>query len=244
MGTLATVRDSFLRDSGRFDLGTVGGEDNGADWFINSAQRYLDRLQETPMSFRRFQSDYDRGEGNFVIQDLIAPKKITIENDFGKSKLYHKEYDELVEIYDPEQEIQYGPPLYYDFAIAGLSPELSDLGYHNYAEQFTRQSTDVKFGNFWKTKTLVIRPVPDVSGTLILYGRFYSPILREDEDRSYWTEEAEQALVFASLYMLEASMRNRDASQYWHSLLGNELNVIDNELIWRDTYDKPIRRLG
>lgn len=245
MGTLGTVRDRFLKASGRFDLGTLGGEDSGANQFINSAQRFLDRTQETPQSTRRFQTDYVVGQESFEIQDLMAPRDIHITTELsGSTKLYFKEYDELFRTFDPTRETDRGLPLYYSFSTAGLCPSQADLNLATYEEQFTRNFQDLKFGNFWQTKMLVIRPVPDTPGTLVLTGRFYSPMLREDEDRSWWTELGEEALLTASLLYLEISMRNQSAARFWQEQLGRDLNSIDNELIWLDSYDKPVRLQG
>jgi len=242
VGTLATVRDAVIRSSGRYDLGEIGGADAGANLFINMAQKFLDRTQVTPESIRRYQIDYEAGVGNFDVEDLMAIQTVHISTELGRSKLYPKRYESL--FYDYAESDLGGTALYYALATSGLAPSQQDLNAITSLDVFTREARDIRFGNSYQTRTLIIRPVPTAPGTLVLVGRFFSPMLVDDEDRSYWTEGGEQALVFASCYMVETSMRNSTAAQDWKTLMLTELNGIDNQMVMEQDLDSDARMNG
>ena len=55
---LTEIRTWAIKMSGRTDLGAVDGTtDTGIDDFLQQGGRYLDRLQPTPNSNRRFVAD-------------------------------------------------------------------------------------------------------------------------------------------------------------------------------------------
>ena len=47
------VRDKFVEISGRYDLITATNEDNGADFFLNAGQKYLDRFLDAGKAIAR-----------------------------------------------------------------------------------------------------------------------------------------------------------------------------------------------
>ena len=86
MSDLLAIRLAFVKQSMRYDLVTTAAAttDNGANLFINQAQRFLDRRLIAPNSERRFTKLLKAGEDWFTMDNVISIKAVTII-DMGDS---------------------------------------------------------------------------------------------------------------------------------------------------------------
>lgn len=82
MATLLDVRTDFVKTALRYDLINAGDftSDNGADAFINKAQRFLDRSVIGPRTLRRFPKRLKIGDFFIAIDDLISIDTVLVKD--------------------------------------------------------------------------------------------------------------------------------------------------------------------
>jgi len=93
----------------------------------------------------------------------------------------------------------------------------------------------VKFTDSQTCRGLYIMPPTDVTYTLSVFGRFYSPTLIDNNDETFWTVEHPFALVWAAMYILEVSYRNMEGAKGWMMSINDYLSGIDSEQVEEDS---------
>lgn len=235
--SLVSAREEFARRSGRHDLVTdfAGGDysDNGADFFLNSGQRYLDDRASFLKSYAWYRTDLAVGGYRVEVEDCISIKEVwTMDSDNGRSKLEKKDLEWLRREYnDPISDLTQGDPAYYSPLVVGLAPEQSSLtaagGSDPYTAEFTYDWEDLTFGDHWRKKAIWVMPPTDSIKTVSILGRWYSKRLSADTDKTYWTEVHEDLLVLAGMYALERFYRNSEGMRDFERAIEGRLLDID-----------------
>ena len=119
------MRTKFRDLSGRYDLVNDDFSDNGADFFINEARKFLDRLDETQKSWavRLCRLDVDAIYATFPYCRSI--KEVWVTNSAeGRWQLEKKDLQDLMDGYlmTLPDEMESGTPLYYSPCITRYSP--------------------------------------------------------------------------------------------------------------------------
>ena len=95
MGTLATVRQDFVKASGRYDLlvnaDLATNTDNGANAFINQALRYLDSRVEHPRSKTKVVRNVAAGDFFIGLDRVISIDSLRLINATGECNLTEKQ---------------------------------------------------------------------------------------------------------------------------------------------------------
>lgn len=100
------------------------------------------------------------------------------------------------------------------------------------AKQVGIYDNDRLLGNhFYEYEAVHILPPSDGSYTISILGKFYSPKLIRDNDKTFWTEEYPNILVHAALYELEKSYRNSTGANDWLNSVVVGLKGIDDEMV-------------
>ena len=247
---LREIRELFLERSGRYDLGSASNHifpehsigtftpetssgigENGADFYINDAQRYLDDRFEQPGLRSCIVGTLDANEDTLVFPDGFRYVQQVLWND---RMLYQKEFD-LRCLMQPCCD-----PIFWMFA-----PMHSFLD----KEQLAKNAPKSWFGvDFLKSeavcKSIMVSPKPQTKGNLYVMGMAYSLPLKNDEDRSIWTERYSDILLTASLWKLELSYRNTEGSKdYYNALeimISNALNAqfMQNQTVLGEQYER------
>ena len=96
---LLGVRQQFIKLSGRYDLATTNVEthdtDNGADYFINAGQRYLDRHFYTLKSIGRRFDAVAADSWYLTFQRCRAIKSVWCNDDEARWKLTKYDWDRI-----------------------------------------------------------------------------------------------------------------------------------------------------
>ena len=227
---LLSVRDEFIRKSGRYELGTItagstAGTDDGADWYINAGQRFLDRRipLDALRARRLFTLEVDEYLKIFRQAKTIENVWI-IESDGSLTELdrmplatIRNYYGETVSVMDS------GTPMYWSPASVRLDPD-SRI---NEVEHTIDSMTDFVLGVDNVANGIVVSPPTDTEVTLDILGRFFSPELLKNGDSSIWTESYPDLLVMASLYKLEVFHRNTEGAKDWLLAMDLDLSEID-----------------
>lgn len=220
------VREMFAKRSGRADLVTsyAGGDftDNGADYFINAAQRMLDSRHGHVKSERRHVFNLAVGEWYTTIEGLLAVRQVWRFDSDGKDRLEEIELATLLHYLDTTDT---GTPEYWAKNIIGYSPELED----STVSGFTGVDDMVKTDFFLKEGIIFNIPT-DEAIDIHVYGRFKESNLVEDTDTSFWTVNYPEILVLASLYELEAHYNNMTGAKNWLQQIDLHLFGLEKDL--------------
>ena len=228
---LLEVRDQFLKQSGRYDLGTVSdgstdGSDNGADWYINAGQRLVDRrIFANGLRARRI---YSLNVGDYL-KILHQTKTIEavwiIESDGSLTPLVRKDVITLRNYYlQTLNSTDNGTPLYWAPATVKLDPrsKINDID-----DITIDEMGDIVIGESDEANGILIWPPTDTAVTLDILGKFFSATLTRNGDSSLWTESYPEILVMAGQYYLEVAHRNTEGAKDWMASIDLALTEVD-----------------
>ena len=242
MSDLVSIREMFVKSTLRYDL-VVDGEggdwsDNGADWFINAGQRYLDMTVGRPRPYRRHQVPLAVDQCTVELQKLISIKSVQIiESGEGRTDITRNVLppDEFrVKYPDEIADWDTGKPVAWTSNVIGLSPDLKDEESGDFAGDGVLDYDDVKFGNDYAYDGILLYPKCDQAYTLIIIAKFFNPTLVDDSDVSYWTVNFPELLVSAAGYAHERTMKNAAGMRTKLEEMEPIIQEIDNALVERE----------
>jgi hypothetical protein len=248
---LKQVRARFLEASGRTDLVNVDGSDNGADRFINDAQRWLDQRQDTPKSVARVVRHMPAGTGRLVFEGCRSVDEVWVANAEGRNQLSRQSLSDFRKTYPslfltsnavpPLSTVSSSPtgaPLHYTVAIIGLAPQQEFLSAADFEEEVERglkwDYGDIVAGDHYGLSSVLIGPVATEELSISIYGHFFSRWLTKDTDQSFWTTQQPALLVWAALYQMELHYSNMSRAQVWLEAINGALRGVDHDLVQQD----------
>jgi hypothetical protein len=227
---LSELREKFAQFSGRYDLVNTDGSDNGADFFINAGQRFLDRRIDFRKSNGRLFKELAANSWFLKMRDCRTIEKVWMNDDEGRWELDKKDFLWLHNEYpDTIAETDAGDPLYWSPAeLRGI--DIKDVD--NQGSFFNYVITEADKEDL---TGLIFLPPPSVSMVIEVMGKFYSKTLREDNDTSYWLGVVPETLLTAALYRLEIIYRNTEGAKDWLAAVDIDLTDIDKDAVQEDT---------
>lgn len=223
---LKELRVQFIKLSGRYDLvvDKIDWVDNGANFFIQAGQNFLDRMRNTAKSSNTIFKKLPAGGWYLTFEGCRSIKDVWINNASGRSKLIKKNLSWLYQEFSAlVSATNQGTPLYYCPARLRStdSTDQADLGvFFNYVKA---DSDDLR-------GILILGP-PDESIVVEVYGMFYSDALDIDNDESYWTVNWPETLIKAALYQTEVFNRNSEGMRDWIAAIDADLLGIDKDIV-------------
>jgi len=235
---LKGIRKKVVELSGRYDLVQEDWQDNGMNFYIQQAQRDMDRRTEFKKGEARLFQTVTLGQVYAKIQDCRAVKEVWLSGTEGRVQLVKAEIAGLRNIYDyPYSEIDPDEAVLY-YAIGNLrvspetdrmtAPELAALAAQTGIEDVLITADPM---HYTYTGIFFLPAISSGYTTMEVWGKFYSPLLTEDADESYWTVEHPQTLIHGTMLRLAMSNRNRQEMQDWNDALKIDLNEIENDFI-------------
>ena len=217
---LGELRSKFIAFSGRDDLVNSDDSDNGANFFINAGQRFLDRRIDFKKSDGVYYKSVAVDSWYLKLENCRSIDSVWVNDDEDKWKLIKKDLDWIGANYtELISATTSSAPLYW--AIAKLR------GIVTSAKDDQGDFFDYVIGESGRENVsgILFLPPTDEAITIAVHGKFYSPTLDSDGDSSYWTVEVPETLLMASLYRLELFYRNTEGAKDW--LAGIELDLMD-----------------
>jgi hypothetical protein len=244
---LGQVRERLAKLSGRHDIVDPSDWSDGtylsADWIINTAIKMLDSIQPNKSSVGRHQEDVADGDYTLEITLAKAIKDVWMVDDDGRYKLVKEDFDFIKDTYsDIDADLDTGEPYYWAPNIIGLSPAQSALTSSNYTSTFTYDGEDIMFGdegNFFAYNGIIWMPPADGTYTCIVVADFFSKELSADADTNYWTDQYPMAVIYASCWVLESTLRNTEGMKDWMGALMTVLTGIDHDLVEQEIAGVP-----
>lgn len=217
---LREIRDEFIRRSGRYDLITDDGQDNGANFFIQSGSRFLDRRSSLNNTRKGLAVLSCRPDGLLHVQDCWLVHNVECMLQDRWTPLMKAHSDRCFRtVFTPV-----GRPSFYVEKTSRYVPDI---------QEFPACATNVPASAFdfqhmaCHHIMLEIFPHPSSDCTIRVEGCFYSDHLGFDEDRNIWSDRFPDTLIKAALYQLEIFYRNTEGAQDWLNSI--QLDLTDAE---------------
>jgi len=223
---LSELHDEFEYFSGRTDL-----SDGRKTMFINSGQRYLDRLDEIPKSIGKIYKTVNIGDWFVVFKECRAIQNIYMAGDEGRWKLEKKELGWLIlEYSDLIADIGTGAPKYYSPAILRMVPQdLVSVTMSKFVGEVVQ--TNIKHFEY---NGILWMPPTDETVVVEVQGLFYTEKLSTENDESFWSVMHHDLLLMAAFRALEVFYRNTEGRKDWEAAIRDEVSTMGMEAVEED----------
>lgn len=221
--TLVEVRQKLVELSGAYNLVSdfpAGNfSDSGANFFIQSGQRWLDSLLETPQSLSEFEVSFQSGEFQKTVSEARGIEGVRYEETNEGIRFLNKlTWVELVKKWAFDKtlsEVDRGKPI--DYSI-GIQRKINLTGQHSGETG----------------KKLIIMPPADSSFTLVVEGLFFSQTLLLDTDDNWWSINYPDILIQAALFKRETFLRNTSGANDWRVAVIDAVDKINMDLAYEN----------
>jgi hypothetical protein len=225
------IRTQFAKLSGRYDLVNADFTDNGADFFVESGQRFLDRLIQTPKSTARSFLLLETGKTTVVFQNCRAIKHVYVADTTERLALERKSLSWMRENYSGIlSEIGTGAPLYYTPAYLRMNPE-TKLAQLKDVALYLGYGYDVMVGDHVEYNGVLVMPPADQNYMIEVEGLFYTPLLDGETDSNYWSVNHSNVLIMAAIREIEVFNRNSEGMRNWMTSIQEEFKGLESDLV-------------
>lgn len=239
---LLSVRKQFIQLSGHYDLvvDTVDFEDNGADFFLNAGQRWLDRKTELSVAIQKANCIAAIGSIGVTFQWCRSIQQVWVIDvtNSERTLLEKVAHADLRQYYYgvPTVDITQGTPLYYCPGFFGQHPNnpLTVTNYLGFADVKGILPNEEVFDG-------ILFGPPCLTEMMIeIFGKFYSPQLTENSSTSFWTVSHPETLIMAACRMVEVFHRNSEGVKDWEFAAMSQLTDMDKDLADEENVDSGV----
>lgn len=230
---LLELREQLVKLSGRYDLviNPSDYEDNGANFFINAGQRWLDRKTidrqtvtravviapinsvsiELPMC-RNIQRAFVIDSANDLRKELERMWPLDIRNT------YYGHSDHV-----PGTPVHYAPTFTRNASTFPASGPLAP--YANFPDISPMAGANETFDG------IIFGPACEREMAFEVCGRYYSVSMVKDTDNSYWSLNHPEILLQAAMRQIEVFQRNTEGVRDWDASITTSLMELDFDLV-------------
>ena len=229
---LKELRTQFVKRNGRYDLvvDNVDWADNGANFYINSGQRYIDRLDTVKRSTGKTFRPLSAGGYYVTFPFCRAIQEAWALSSTAQTKLTKIDFQELREYYSaPVSSIGRGLPSFYFPAGIRLVPEADRLPIEDLDAILIW--AHVTIDPSYNYNSIMLFPPSDGSYTIEVDGLFYQPELLADTDTNFWSEVHPEILLMAANRQLEIDYRNSTGVKDWDMAIQTEILGLGKDLV-------------
>lgn len=227
--TLAEVRKKLVTLSGRYDLveDAIDYDDNGADFFIQAGQRWLDRELAFEGELASITISLATSAYAVSLEASRAVKQVGVMDSEEFDYLQKRSYSDLKKLSAVTSGVDSDRPSYYALGIGRSS---------------------VSAVTSLADKELIVWPPADKQYTLVVEGQYQSNPLVQDDSVSFWSEYYPDMLIKAALMKAEPFNRNSTGERdYRQSLLADLLqldhDVVEEQIAEIDRVDNSWREI-
>jgi len=229
---LIQIRQQFRKLSGRFDLVNSDGSDNGADFFINAGQKYLDRRETNQKSWATKFSKLESGKFAVTIPDCRAIKSVWASNitDGGRTQIFKRDWDVMRNSFESVfPAIDSGAALYYTPLHIRSAPSIDKINAGDM--DALCGAAEILVTNDMSYNAIAVLPPTSEDIYVEVVGYYYSNPLVSDEDISYWSQVNPNVLIMGALREVEVFNRNTTGVNDWEAAIASEVVGIAMDLI-------------
>lgn len=231
---LLQIRTQFIKLSGRYDLVVDATDyvDNGANFYINAGQNYLDRYSFNKKAEARVFSILAINGYYVNITRARAVKRVWASTTSEKTELIKIDLVGLKNYYTkPPSELDRGTPLYYTPSILRNVPDNGSIVIDSFGGVVT---DSIASTSHYIYHGLLIYPPADEAYEIETHGLFYSDELVDDTDESWWSVVHPLVLIMAGLRALEVTYRNTQGVKDWELAISMEVVGLDKDSVEED----------
>ena len=232
---LLEIRTQFVKTSGRYDLvvDSVDYADNGADFYINAGQKFLDQLVTVPDSQANIFFAPIAGEYTITVdKSCRAIYEVWANDSESRWPLNKLELADFKYRYNkPVSSITSSAPCDYTFMdMRSISPDAQS----SLAEFLSKTAVE---GSGFGYRGIVFGPQFDTTYVIEVIGLFGQILLSSDEDSNFWSFKYPHLLIMAALYKLEVLSRGTENAKNWLSAIQADVQLIDFDVVNEESYD-------
>jgi hypothetical protein len=231
--TLWEVRKRFIEEfTGRYDLIIEGSDfaDNGADFYIQAGQRWLERRISHKKSPASVYATLEIGGFYVIFPDARAVLEVwSSTSTTGRVELRKLSQREARELYPNDYaQIESGDPRYY-YPVNFRSSPGSSLSFT--IDQIGDIIYTSSLGGDYNYNGIIILPPVNLVRTIEVVGLFFLPRLASDSDANFWTENEPSLLLQSAARMHEIAMRNSQGVNDYTSAMSEALIDLDKDFV-------------
>lgn len=228
---LQEIRDLFIKRCGRYDLITESGQDDGANFFIQSGSRFLDRRSDIEHVREGVHVGSIDTDGLLNLHDCWMVKRVLSRTADSTATLTKVVSDRMATV----RSYNRGFPAYYTIRTTRYAPTLKNLP----AALAIAPASSFAYQDMVSNSLLLeVLPHPTRPLPVEVHGCFYSASLVNDQDTNTWSERYPDTLVKAALYQLEIFYRNTEGANDWLNSIQLDLTDAEQLEILADIQDK------
>lgn len=244
---LRQIRIKLKQVTGRYDLVNTDGSDNGMDYYINAAQRFLDLALDNPKTQARYIVPLPAGSFFHIIRGARAVREVYLadsENDrfILEKRTFAELRKDYPTLYSSAPDSSLTPPIYNvgDSSVGQpqyWAPMIMQLGeslsnpLEAHLRSFANSFDGVVIGDQYAYYGIMIAPAFDQAYTLDVVGDFFQRALSQDYDTSYWTVVHPDILVDATRMQIANEYSNREGVADMQATLQMKLRGIDADVV-------------
>ena len=227
---LRELRTQFVKRNGRYDLvvDATSWADNGANFYINSGQRYIDRMDTVKKSQGRNFMPVAAGDYYVTFPFCRAVQEVWAMSIDSQKQLQKVDYEKLRGCYTNRSRA-IGQPLYYFPAGVRLVPESDRMTISELNSMI--DWTSVIIDPSYNYNAVMLYPAANRDYTIEVVGLFYSPELVNDNDNSFWSSVHPEILLMAANRQLEIDYRNTQGVKDWENAIQSEIVGLGKDLV-------------
>lgn len=235
---LLGVRQQFIKLSGRYDLATTTvaefDTDNGADFFINSGMRFLDRKYLTSKTKASIFEEVVAGTWYLAFQNCRAIEEVWCNDTEARWQLTRYPYKTIKKNYTGLVSASNGgKPLFYS-PIWIRSTDYTDFQSLGTFFNYVKTDDDGSYNG------IIFAPKTDVACNIEVVGRFSNVDLSGSAATNYWTAVMPDALLKAALYQVETFNRNTEGAKDWLAAIEVEMQSVEFDLVREESNEARV----
>lgn len=242
---LREVRIEFIKRCGRYDLVTPDDPedewgDNGANFYIQSGQRYLDRQGDWDTGqIGTFRGGLAKGEAALFVPNLWGVSSVRFRLRGWPKGVWHSVEGvhslDALKCRCPKEPLYYFKPLRKLPVLRGKTAAQVEQPASSF--DLSAGVVEAEIEGAWLQFTGLPNQEPAVE--VMVVGHFHSAALKEDEDSNYWTNLHPEILIKAALYELEIFYRNREGAADWLAAVQEDLLTLQQQELFTSINAQP-----
>jgi len=233
--TLLEIRTKFIELSGRYDLitDTESYQDAGADFFIASGQRWLDRTFEILKSTANYYATLAPGAWYVLVPECRVIREVWISYTNGVVDMLKPLSLERMRSCFAPNTMDGSCPHFYAPCSIRTQPEIA-------GQSTVPPNTIVLQDNFPYNAIVLNVPVGEQVSVQVT-GYFYHSPLVNDTDQNFWSVEHSWILVLAAMRAMEIAQRNTAGVADWETAIRSEMQGLEYDFV--DQVSFPVKQM-
>jgi len=215
--------------------------DNGANYFVNAGQRWLDRQFEYKKAKTWLYKSLATGEYLVTFSKARYVSQVWAAlSDGTRRQLEHRTETQYRSTYSDSLDVDSGAPLVWAPATVSLAPEHGEDDAADFATAGLLDYANIQFGDSYLVDAITVGPPVEATTTIQVLARWYSMDLADNADVSFWSVNEPNMLIRAARMVMEQELhRNKDGADAFKEDLLLDLVKLYHALVAEEVAGPP-----